>query len=120
MKTLVKLIVVALLANALWRLGSTYATFYKFKDSVTEAASQEGTTEDELRQKVVDLARTYDLPLTAAAITITREAQHISVQGSYTKPVAVLPGYEYPWPFTVDVDAYPLATPVRRGDLIKP
>jgi hypothetical protein len=119
-KTLVKLIVVALFANALWRVGSTYATFYKFKDSVTEAATQEGTAEDDLRRKIVELARTYDVPLTAPAITITREAQHTSVQASYTKPVAVLPGYEYPWPFTVDIDAYPIVTPTRRGDLIKP
>ena len=34
MKTLLKLVIVALLANALWRIGSAYATFYKFTDAV--------------------------------------------------------------------------------------
>jgi hypothetical protein len=112
-KTLIKLIVVALVANALWRAGSAYATFYKFKDSIYEAAMQ-GSTEADLRQKVVDLARTYDLPLTADDLTVTREVQHVSVKTSYTSPVAILPGYEYQWPFSVDVDAYVIAAPVRR------
>jgi hypothetical protein len=107
-KTLTKLIVVALIANALWRAGSAYTTFYRFKDSIYEAAMQ-GTTEADLKQKVVELAHTYDLPLTAEDLTVTREVQHVSVKTSYTSPVAVLPGYEYQWPFTVDVDA-----PVRR------
>ena len=106
MKTLLKLIVVALIANALWRTGSAYATFYKFKDAVSEAAIQEGNTEEDLKQKIVELAQTYDLPLTASALAVSR--------------VAILPGYEYPWPFTVDIDAYPIAAPTRRGDLLKP
>jgi hypothetical protein len=112
-KTLLKLIVVALIANALWRAGSAYTTFYRFKDSIYEAAMQ-GTTEADLKQKVVELAHTYDLPLTAEDLTVIREVQHVSVKTSYTSPVAVLPGYEYQWPFTVDVDAYVIAAPVRR------
>ena len=113
MKTLIKLIVVALIANALWRVATAYTTFYRFKDSINEAAMQ-GTTEADLKQKVVELARTYDLPVTAEDLTVTRDVQHVSVKTSYTSPVAVLPGYEYPWPFTVDVDAYVIAAPVRR------
>ena len=113
MKTLIKLIVVALVANALWRVGSAYRTLYWVKDSIKENTKQ-GTTEAELKQKVVELARTYDLPLTAEDLTVTRESQHVSVKTSYTSPVAVLPGYEYQWPFTVDVDANVIAAPVRR------
>jgi hypothetical protein len=119
-KTIIKLIVVALLANALWRVGNAYATFYKFKDSVTEAAAQGESTEDELRQKIVELASTYDLPLDANDVTVTREVHHTSVRGSYKQAVAMLPGFEYQWPFTIDLDAYPIAPPTRRGDLIKP
>jgi hypothetical protein len=119
-KALLKLIVVALIANALWRTGSAYATFYKFKDSIYDAAMQEGSSEEDLKQKIVELARTYDLPLTASALTVSREAHHTAVQAAYTKPVAILPGYEYSWPFTVDINAYVIAPPTRRGDLLKP
>jgi hypothetical protein len=109
--------VVALLANALWRTGSAYATYYKFKDSIYEAAMQQGNTEEDLRQKIVELAQTYDLPLTADALAVNRDVHHTAVHASYTQPVAVLPGYDYPWPFTVDIDAYVLATSTTRGDL---
>ena len=120
MKTLIKLIVVALLANALWRVGTAYTAFYRFKDSVTEAATLGEGTEEELRQKIAELASTHDLPLTPDDITVTREVHHTSVRGSFKKPVYVLPGVEYQWPFNVDVDAYPITQPIRRGDLIKP
>ena len=120
MKILLKLVVVALLANALWHVSMAYMTSYRFKDAVLGAALQEGITEDELRQKVVDLAGTYSVPLTAEGVTIGQEEHHTTVEGSYALPVAVVPGYEYRWPFTMSVDAYVVTPPVRRGDLIKP
>jgi hypothetical protein len=110
-KTIVKLIVVVLIANALWRLGSAYTSFYRFKDSVREAAMDQARSEDDLRLKIVELASTYDLPLTPEAITIRRELHHTFVEGSYTMPVAVLPGYQYPWAFSVDVDAFVIVPP---------
>ena len=120
MKVLVKLIIVVLLANGLWRVGSAYMTFYRFKDSVTAAASETNGTEEELRQKVAELATTYDLPLTADDITVTRAPNHTSVQGSFKKAVMLVPGFDYEWPFSVEIDAYPIVPPTRRGDLIKP
>lgn len=112
MKAILKLIVVVLMANALWRIGSAYTSFYKFKDSVRAAAMDEGKSEDDLRQKILELASTYDVPLTAEAITIRREQRQTVVESSYTTPVAVLPGYEYQWPFSLVVDAFPIGPPV--------
>ena len=120
MKTLLKLIVMALMANAIWRVGSAYASFYKFKDSVYAAAMEEGKSVDELREKILELASTYDLPLTAETLTIRREVHRTIVEGSYTKRVNVLPGYEYQWPFTVDIDAYVIVPPVKLNDLASP
>jgi hypothetical protein len=119
-KTIIKLIVVAILANALWRVGTAYTAFYKFKDAVTDAASLGESTEEELRQKIVELASTYDLPLTAEDVTVTRDVHHTAIRGSYTQGIAMFPGFEYQWPFNIDLDAYPIAPPTRRGDLIKP
>ena len=119
MKIVLKLIVVALLANALWHVASAYVTSYRFNDAVLGAALQEGIPEDELRQKVVDLASTYSVPIAAAGITFSFEEHHTTVAGSYTLPVSLFPGYEYRWPFNLSVDAYVVAPPTRRGDLIK-
>ena len=45
---------------------------------------------------------------------------HTAIHGSYKQGVAMFPGFEYQWPFSIDLDAYPIAPPTRRGDLIKP
>src|SRR5882724_6310109 len=105
------------MANALWRIGSAYVSFYRFKDSVRFAAMDLRKSEDALRTNILELASTYDVPLAEDAITIRREAQHTLVGGSYTTPIAVLPGYEYKWPFSVDIDAYAAVPP---SDLTKP
>jgi hypothetical protein len=119
-KVIVKLAIAALVANAAWRIGSAYASFYRFKDSVAEAAlySQEKSDED-LRQRVLELAATYDVPLDEDAIDIHRSNNHTFVMASYTKLIDIVPGFKYRWPFTLDVDAF-LITPVKLGDLSNP
>jgi hypothetical protein len=119
-RTLLKLVIVALLANALWRIGSAYATFYKFTDAISGEAMAPGRTEEQLKDRIVELAGNYDLPLGAADITVSREPNHTRVDGAYKQRVAVLPGYEYAWPFTIGVDAYAITTPTRRNDLVSP
>ena len=97
----------ALIANALWRVGTAYAAFYRFKDSVTEAASQDERTDDELRQQIVELASTYDLPLRADDVTVDpRGAPHRDRRIVHAARWPCSRAIEYPWPFNVDVDAY--------------
>jgi hypothetical protein len=104
-KTIIKLAIVALLANAVWRIGSAYVSFYRFKDSVSELAlHSKGKSIDELKNKVVELAGSYDEPLDADAVSVRREDTHLIVEGSYKKRVLLAPGYEYAWPFTLNVD----------------
>ena len=52
-------------------------------------------------------------------MTITREEHHTVVDGDVHEARSKsCPGYEYPWPFSVDVDALPdrPADPARRPD----
>ena len=104
-KTIIKLALAALIANAGWRVGSAYITFYKFQDAVTETV-QFGAqkSEDELRQKVLVLAGDYDVPLAENAVTVRRENEHTYVDGSYQRQLEILPGYRYPWVFTLHVN----------------
>ena len=113
MKAILKLVVVVLIANAFWRIGSAYTTCFRFKDAVRIAAADPGKSEDDLRQKILELAETYDVRLPDEAFTIHREVRHTVVEGSYTMPIAVLPGFEYQWPFNVDVDAL---SPIRPDE----
>jgi hypothetical protein len=118
-KLLIKLVIVGLIANAAWRLGSAYVTFYRFQDAVAEIA-QFGAQRSgaDLHQRVGDLASQYGLPLADDAFTVRRdERNHTYVDGSYVAPVEFLPGYRYPWTFTWHVDVLTLSAsppdPVR-------
>jgi hypothetical protein len=106
MKLLIKLAIVALIANAAWRLGLEYATHYRFSDSVQQAAIVSGQSDGQLRQHVLELAATYDVPLTDEALTIRTELSRRFINGSYVKPIAILPGYDRNWSFTLAVESY--------------
>jgi hypothetical protein len=106
LKLLVKLAVAAFIANAVWRIGSVYMQFYRFTDAVTQTA-QFGTERvpSDLPQRIAELASQYDVPLSATDITVQRDDRnHTLIDGLYTRPVYLAPGYEYLWPFTLHVD----------------
>ena len=109
MKLLIKLAVVALLANAAWRLGVEYLTHYRFADSVQEAAIDSGQSDAQLRKLVLDLAAKYDVPLTDEALTIRTVNRQRFINGEYVKPIRLLPGYDRDWSFTLSVESYVIA-----------
>ena len=105
MKLILKLAVAALIANAAWRVGSSYLAFYKFKDAVTEEAQfAADKSSDQLRERVLGLAQQYDIPIDRDGLTIIKADQRIRIAGSYTKRIEVVPGFKYPWAFAWDVE----------------
>ena len=121
MKAILKFILVALIANATWHVGSALMPYYKFKDAVYAAAmeKEKNRSEDDLRQRVVELASMYGLNVTGEMVTIRSEEHHTIVEASFAQPVSVLPGYQFPWPFRMNVDAY-VITPVKLNELLPP
>jgi hypothetical protein len=113
LKLLVKLALTALIANAVWRLGSAYMEFYRFTDAVSQTAQFGGRrTRAELAQKVMEAAAQYDIPLAPDALHVVRDPRnHTIIDGTYVEPVDLLPGYRYPWAFNVHVDILSLETP---------
>lgn len=107
MKALIKLAVVALLANAAYRVGSEYLTFYRFRDAVQEAAIYGARDEAGLRTKVLDLAGQYGVPIEADGFTIERRDAAVHVEGSYDVTVEVVPQYARPWHFAWALDVTP-------------
>jgi hypothetical protein len=105
MKLLIKLALTALLANAAFRLGTEYLTHYKFRDSVREAATYRAGGDDELRQRIVETAALYSIPLKEDGFTIRRDSGQALIQGSYTKPIELVPGFPYSWRFDWEIEA---------------
>jgi hypothetical protein len=105
MRTLLKLVVVALIANAVWHLFGAYYPNYKFQDAV-EYAAQNGAslTQEQLRDKVVELASQFDVPLTAEQVNVARQNTHTTVDLSYKRQIELVPGFKPEWPFSIHVD----------------
>ena len=107
MKLIIKLAIVALLANAVWRVGSVYAAYYRFTDAVQQTTLYRGEkTDDQIRDRVFELAADYDIPVNDETLTVRRENNHTIVRGAYKRPIDLLPGFTYQWPFTVDIDTF--------------
>ena len=106
-KLILKLAVAALIANAAWRLGTAYLSFYKFKDAVQEA-TQFGADKGDamLQSRILELAGDYDVPLTPDGFTIQHRDNHTIVDGSYVRTVDLFPGYKYQCPFSWHTDTF--------------
>jgi hypothetical protein len=104
-KLIIKLAIVALVANAAWRVGSAYVAHYKFQDSVQQAALFRGSkTDDVLRRRIFELASDFDIPIGDEDVSLTTADHHTVVDGGYTRIIELAPGWEYPWEFTFHVD----------------
>jgi hypothetical protein len=109
-KFILKLAIFVVLANAGWRVGSAYLNHYRFEDKILEAVQYRGTkTDDQIRQRILELATEFDVPVTEDALTVRRETTHTIVEGSYSEDVDLFPGYAHTFPFTVHLDV-PTAT----------
>lgn len=107
MKALIKLAVVALLANAAYRVGSEYLTFYRFRDAVQEATIYGPRDEAGLRKKVMELAGEYGVPLDEDDLVVQRQDRTVHVEGSYDRTIEVVPQYARPWHFAWALDVTP-------------
>ena len=116
MKTLLKLAAFALLANATWHVFQAYAVHYRFKDAVQSTAQYRGDkTETDVRDRVLELASQYDVPVTQENLTVRIVDTHTIVETSYARPVELLPGFTYRWPFSAQVDTLTLTPPKLDG-----
>ena len=109
MKTLIKLLIAALVVHASWRSGTVFWRYYKLKDGAQAAALFAGRkTEAELHSRVMEIAHELDVPMDPAALTVRKEPNHTYINGSYIDQIELVPRYFYPWQFKLDVDVFTL------------
>jgi hypothetical protein len=107
LRNLIRLAIVLLIANALYRFVPVYLHHYQFKDAVAEAARfSKDRTDAELIDRVMFLAERYQIPLDKEAVQVTRDKQTTYVNLAYEELIEWVPSYKRPMPFTVSVDSW--------------
>jgi hypothetical protein len=114
-KRIVKLAIVALLANAAYRVGLEYLTYIKFRDAIRDAAMFNAKSAEDLRSRIMAIADDYDLALDDDSIEITLDERVWHIDGSYTKPIEIAPRFEYAWPFPYSLEVVMNSVPPIEG-----
>lgn len=103
-RLLIKLVVVLIVLNALYRFGDAYWDHYQFEDSVQQLAQfSENATADDVRAKVLELAQAQDIPISPDNLKVTRVPRRVEVDGVYVRDLNLFPGYVKPWQFKLHV-----------------
>jgi hypothetical protein len=110
MKTLIKLLVVVLVLNAVYRVGSAYWTHYKFQDSIQQMAQfSEHAAPEELRAKILEQAGTLGVPIESENLTVNRGNRRIEIDGRYVRDLELFPRFKRRWDFTIHVNVLTLS-----------
>jgi hypothetical protein len=128
-KTLITIALALLVLHGAFRVGNAYWTFYRFEDALQELAQfGDRKTEAQLCDGAMDAASVGGVPITANQLFIkrgsaasyncqtgptapesggaTQAASQLTISGSYTEQVQLLPGYFRPWEFTPNVKVW--------------
>ena len=107
MRNLVRLAIVLLIGNALYRSVPVYVHYYQFKDGVQETALfARDRTDVELIDRVMALAQRYQIPVERDAIQVSRDKVKTYITLQYEQPIEWLPTYRRPAPFAVTVEGW--------------
>jgi hypothetical protein len=110
MKTVIKLIVVLLILNASYRVGSAYWTHYQLQDSIQQMAQfSEHAAPEELKTKILEQAAALAVPIDAENLTVVRGNRRIDVDGTYFRDIEIVPRFKRHWDFTIHVTVVTLS-----------
>jgi len=96
-KTLLKLLVVAVVINGAYRVGMDEYRFSQLKDAAHSILVLGTHTElEELKGMVLQKAADLRLPVAEEKVVLTRKEVRTTIAVSYSTEPEVFPGYKYP------------------------
>jgi len=115
MKTLLKLLVVAVVLNAAVRGGLAAKRYFDFKQAAQEAVLFGADTPiTDIRQMILDRAQTLNLPVVPDNVKVNRQGGHTWADASYSQSIEYFPNQLYPISWSFSVEGYSMvlgATP---------
>ena len=110
MKTLIKLVIAAVLVNAAYKCGSVFLKYYQFKDETQQMILfGQAQAVGDLTRQILGEASKRDVPLDEAGVSVTREGARTVAEVAYTDSVEIFPRYFYPVDFSFSAEAYGVA-----------
>ncbi len=108
-RTVIKLVIAALVLNALYHLGGAYWEHYQFVDSVEQLAQfSEQARPDDVKSKVMELATAKAIPMAPDDLTVLRSPRHFEIDGIYFRDITLFPTYTPHWEFKLHVSVITL------------
>jgi hypothetical protein len=114
LKTIIYLVIAALIVNACAQSAFSAWEHYQLADAVEqEARFGDQKTTSELHRRVLEIGEEYSVPLAYKDVSVTRRGTNTEVEFTYSKLVELLPRlYMYEWTYSVDVSVHPVR-PIR-------
>jgi hypothetical protein len=107
MARIIQLAVVALVLYGAWQAGSAQLDHFKLEDAVRQIAEFRGDREDaDVRAAVVAEGSRLSIRIDPAGVTVRKVVDHVYIDLVYTRPVQVLPWYQYNWTFAAHVESW--------------
>jgi hypothetical protein len=109
MGRLIRLLVLAAIAWAVWHAGMAAWQQFQFSDEV-ETIAKFGPDKDagSVMAAVLEAAGRFDLPVTEKDVRIRQESRPASlyIDVTYTVQIEILPRFFYPWTFTTSAHGW--------------
>jgi hypothetical protein len=103
LKTIIQLLLAALVVHGCMRLGGAAWRHYQFKDAVEqEARFAGGATPADLHARILELAEEYDVILEAENVVVERQGQNTHLSVAYVESIPLIPRLytrEHPFEF---------------------
>lgn len=114
-RLVIKLLIVAVIAHAAYRIVPPVWAFFQFRDAVQEAASYATTpsfsgrrqTPDQVLDKVAKLAQDMQVPLDRDDFKLTMNKQSTTIDARYVVQFEYLPRRYYPYEFVIHAEGEP-------------
>ena len=111
MRALIRIAILLLLANGLYRFVPPYFHHHQFESALKDLSQRWGTPSDaEVLQHVLTTAADHKVPITHDHVSIQRQGDHIYIDVDYTVPVEFVPSVRRNVGFKTHVDAWRLET----------
>ena len=112
MRTILKLVIAALIIHGAYRAGTAFMAYYNFEDALRQIALFAGNRSDqELRDQAMGAASTLKVPVMPEKILIRRDQMHTYIDATYTADIEILPTYRVPWEFKPHVETLTVSVP---------